>query len=55
MKKTKEQIEKQMKNETEKFTTFKKTVAKELTNAKKLANEKEKEVFKLKTDLKKTD
>lgn len=44
-----------MKAETEKFSTFKKTIGKELTNAKKLANEKEKEVFKLKNDLKKTD
>lgn len=49
---TKEQIEKQMKSENEKFSKFKQNVAKELTTAKKAANDKDKEVVKLKKDLK---
>jgi hypothetical protein len=44
-----------MKQETEKFSKFKQSVNKELTNAKKLANDKDKEVQKLKKDLKQTD
>ena len=47
MKKSKETIEKQMKNEYEKFSKFKQTVSKDLAVAKKAVNEKEKEVTKL--------
>ena len=55
MKKNKETLEKQMKNETEKFSKFKQNVSKELTTAKKAVTDKEKELLKLKHDLKKTD
>jgi hypothetical protein len=44
-----------MKNESEKFSKFKINISKELINAKKAMTEKDKEVSKLKTDLKKTD
>jgi hypothetical protein len=43
------------KNETEKFSKFKQTIAKELNIAKKDANDKERAVQKLKIDLKKID
>ena len=55
MKRNKETLEKQVKTEVEKFSKFKQTVSKELTNAKKAMTEKEREVLKLKHDLKKTD
>lgn len=48
MKKTKDQMEKQMKTETEKFTKIKQKVVKELHHAKKVASDKDKAVFKLK-------
>lgn len=44
-----------MKTESEKFSKFKQSVSKELTNAKKQVSDKEKELLKLKVDLKKTD
>lgn len=55
MKKSKDTIEKQMRNETEKFTKFKQTVSKDLAQAKRAVQDKDKEVSKLKHDLKKTD
>lgn len=44
-----------MKNETEKFTKIKQRVVKELNHTKKVVSEKDKAVFKLKQNLKKTD
>jgi hypothetical protein len=44
-----------MKSESEKFNKFKQTVSKDLANAKKAVSEKDREVSKLKHDLKKTD
>lgn len=55
MKKKEEEIEKQRKTDNEKFAKFKQTFQQELTIAKKMANEKEKAVQKLKIDLKKVD
>jgi|LauGreDrversion4_2_1035121.scaffolds.fasta_scaffold21231_3 hypothetical protein len=55
IKKSKETIENQMKKESEKFNKFKQAASKELTTVKKNITEKEKEVLKLKHDLKKTD
>lgn len=55
MKKSKESMEKLMKTEVEKFSKFKSQASKELTNAIKAKSEKEKEVVKLRHDLKKTD
>ena len=55
MKRTKEQIESKMRVETERFSKFKQTVARELTSAKREVNQKGKEVLRLKQDLKKTD
>jgi len=55
MKKSKDTIEKQMRNETEKFSKFKATVSKDLAQAKRAVQDKDKEVSKLKQDLKKTD
>jgi hypothetical protein len=48
-------MEKQLKSESEKFSKFKNVVSKELQTAFKVKSEKEKEVQKLRQDLKKTD
>jgi hypothetical protein len=48
MKKTREEMEKQMKLESDKFSKFKKKTVSELDNAKKNVLDKEKVVYKLK-------
>jgi len=55
MRKNKESLEKQMKTETDKHTKFKQKFEKDLISAKKAMTDKEREVIKLKQDLKKTD
>ncbi len=55
MKKSREDMEKLMKQENDKFAKFKKKTVGELDNAKKSVIDKEKVVYKLKQDLKKTD
>lgn len=55
MKKNKETLEKQMKTESDKFSKYKQSVSKELLSARKAMTDKEREVSKLKHDLKKTD
>lgn len=54
-KKEKESMSQALKFENEKFSKFKKTLASEITTAKKQVQDKEKQVTKLKQDLKKTD
>ena len=55
MRKNKESLEKQMKTETDKHTKFKQKFEKDLISAKRAMTDKEREVIKLKQDLKKTD
>lgn len=47
IRRNKETLEKQMKNESDKFSKFKLNVSKELTNAKKAMTEKDKELSKV--------
>lgn len=55
MKRSKENLEKQLKNDADRFSKFKQSVSKELTQARKAMTDKERELVKVKHDLKKTD
>jgi predicted nucleic acid-binding Zn-ribbon protein len=55
MKRTKETLEKQIKTEGDKHARFKQKFEKDLINAKKAMTDKERELQKIKQDLKKTD
>ncbi len=55
MRKSKETLEKQIKSETDKHAKFKQKFEKDLINAKKAMTDKERELQKIKHDLKKTD
>ena len=55
IRRSKENLEKQLKSDGDKHAKFKQRFEKELINAKKAMTDKERELVKLKQDLKKTD